>query len=89
MPKKEIAVKHITVLAAYILIVWGFYRFLFKLPEEIEEIIVKPLLWLVPVFILLRKEKLGLTSIGITSKNLFPSYIFPLHWELYLRLKVF
>ncbi len=76
MPKKEVAIKHTTILAAYVLVVWGFYRCLFKLPEEIEEVIVKPLLWLVPVFILLRKEKLGLSSIGITSKKLFPSIYF-------------
>lgn len=76
MPKKEVAIKHTTILAAYILVVWGFYRCLFKLPDEIEEIIIKPLLWLTPVFYLLRKEKLGLSSIGITSKNLFPSVYF-------------
>jgi uncharacterized protein len=76
MPKKETAIKHTTILAAYILIVWGFYRCLFKLPEEIEEVIIKPLLWLVPVFILLRKEKLGLSSIGVTYKNIFPAIYF-------------
>jgi membrane protease YdiL (CAAX protease family) len=73
MPKKETAIKHATMLAAYLLIVWGFYRFLFKLPEEIEELVIKPFIWLVPVFYLLRKEKLGLKSIGITGKNLFPA----------------
>jgi len=73
MPKKEVAIKHITILATYLLIVWGFYRFLFKLPEEIEELIIKPLVWLLPVFYLLRKEKVGLSSIGVTTKRLFPS----------------
>ncbi|MCL4387037.1 CPBP family intramembrane metalloprotease [Patescibacteria group bacterium] len=74
MPKKEVAIKHTTILATYLLIVWGFYRLLFfKLPEDVEELIIKPLVWLVPVFILLRKEKLGLSSIGVTSKNIFPS----------------
>jgi membrane protease YdiL (CAAX protease family) len=76
MPKKEVAIKHTTILAAYILIIWGFYRFLFKLPEELEEVIIKPILWLVPVFFLLRKEKVGLSSIGITNKNLFSSIYF-------------
>src|SRR3989344_2367381 len=73
MPKKEVAIKHITILATYLLIVWGFYRFLFKLPEEIEELLIKPLIWLVPVFYLVKKEKLSLESIGITSKRLFPA----------------
>jgi len=73
MPKKEIALKHTITLSAYILVVWGFYRFLFKLPEEIEEVIIKPIIWLLPVFYLVRLEKTKLTSIGITTKNLFPS----------------
>ena len=46
---------------------------LFKLPSEVEEILIKPLLWLSPVIFFLRKEKLGLASLGITSKKLFPS----------------
>ena len=37
--KKETALKNATILAAYLLIVWGFYRFLFKLPEEIEDLL--------------------------------------------------
>lgn len=73
MPKKEILLKHATIYITYLLIVWCFYRFLFKLPENVEELIVKPILWLVPVLILLKKEKLGLSSIGITLKNLFPA----------------
>jgi len=73
MPSKEIAIKHSTVLIAYLLIIWGFYRFLFKLPEEVEEIFIKPILWLIPVFILVRKEKASLDSLGLTSKNLFPA----------------
>ena len=73
MPKKELAIKHATLLTAYLLVVWGFYRFLFKFPEEIEDLIIKPILWLVPVFFLVKKEKLGLKSVGITLKNLFPS----------------
>lgn len=78
VPKKEVAIKHVTLLAAYILIVWGFYRFLFKLPEELEEILVKPVVWLVPVAYFLKKENKGLASIGITSKNLFPAVYFAL-----------
>jgi membrane protease YdiL (CAAX protease family) len=71
--KKELAIKHSTILAAFLLIVWGFYRFLFKLPEEIEELIIKPLVWLVPVYFLVKREKRGASSVGITTKNLFPA----------------
>jgi len=76
MPKREIAIKHTTILSAYILIVWGFYRGLFRLPEEVEEIVIKPLIWLTPVFYFLRKERAGLSSIGLTFKNLIPSVYF-------------
>ena len=73
MPKKETALKHATILAAYLLIVWGFYRFIFKFPEEIEELIIKPIIWLLPVIYLVKKEGSKISSLGITSKNLFPS----------------
>ena len=76
--KKETALKNATILAAYLLVVWGFYRFLFKLPDEIEELFIKPVVWLLPVLILLRKEKQGLASLGITGKNLFPAVYFAL-----------
>lgn len=65
--------KHSTILAVYLLIFWGFYRYLFRLPEEIEEFIVKPILWLVPVFYFVKKERSSLLSLGITTKNLFKS----------------
>lgn len=73
MPKKEIAVKHSIIIFAYLFIVWGLYRFLIKLPEEVEEFFIKPILWLVPVFYLVRKEGKGVGSLGITLKRLFPA----------------
>ncbi|QQS39172.1 CPBP family intramembrane metalloprotease [Candidatus Woesebacteria bacterium] len=73
MPPKETVIKHSTLLVAYLLVVWGFYRFLVRLPEEIEEVIIKPILWLGPVAYFVKKEKLGVGSLGITTKNLFPS----------------
>ena len=71
--RKELAVKHLTIYAVYILIVWGFYRVLFKLPDNVEELILKPIIWLVPIFFILKKEGLKLSSLGITLKNLFPA----------------
>jgi membrane protease YdiL (CAAX protease family) len=71
--RKESVVKYLTIYAVYILIVWGFYRVLFKLPDNIEETILKPIIWLIPLFFLLKKEKLGISSLGITLKNLFPA----------------
>jgi membrane protease YdiL (CAAX protease family) len=76
--KKETLLKHATILATYLLLVWGLYRLFVKLPDEIEELFIKPIVWLVPVFFFLKKEKLGLSSLGITGKNLFPAIYFSL-----------
>src|SRR3989337_1441252 len=70
MPKKEVVIKHTAILSAYLLVFWGFYRFLFKLPEEIEELLLKP------VFYLLGQEKKGISSLGFTLKNIFPAVYF-------------
>jgi len=76
--KKELVVKRATVFAAYLLIVWGCYRLLFKLPDEVEELFLKPIIWLVPLVFLLKKEREGISSLGITLKNLFPAIYFSL-----------
>jgi len=76
MPKKEVVIKHTAILSAYLLVFWGFYRFLFKLPEEIEELLLKPFFWLLPVFYLLGQEKKGISSLGFTLKNIFPAVYF-------------
>lgn len=73
MPKKEVALKNSTYLFIFIMTVWGMYRLLFKYSEGTDELVVKPLLWLVPVLYLTKKEKLGLSSLGITGKKLFPA----------------
>jgi membrane protease YdiL (CAAX protease family) len=70
---KIIGIKNATILSTYLIIVWGLYRFLFKLPEEIEEIIIKPVFWLVPTFYFVYKEGQKLSSVGITLKKLFPA----------------
>src|SRR3989304_4749205 len=73
MPKKEVFLKHVIIYSAYLIVVWCFYRFLFKLPDEIEELLVKPVIWLLPIIYILRREKTNLDTLGITLKNLFPS----------------
>ena len=71
--KKEKVIKRVSIYASYLLLVWGFYRLLFKLPNEIEEIVVKPVTWLLPLCYLLKVEKQKLSSIGLTFKNIFPA----------------
>ncbi|KKU10421.1 MAG: hypothetical protein UX13_C0012G0005 [Candidatus Woesebacteria bacterium GW2011_GWB1_45_5] len=77
-PSKVSLVKNVTVYSAYLIVVWAFYRFLFKFPEDIEELFIKPLVWLLPLVFMIRKEGLGLPSLGLTFKNLFPAIYFSL-----------
>ncbi len=65
--------KHALGLYVFLLLVWGFYRLLFQLPAALEEFIIKPLVWLGPMFYLLRKEQAPLSTIGVTQNNLFPT----------------
>ena len=73
LPTKETLLKDVTIYAAFLVIFWAFYRFLFQFPENIEELIIKPVVWLLPIVYFLKKEHLGLDSVGITLKNLFSS----------------
>lgn len=79
--------KYAVSLAVYLLIVWGFYRYLFQLPETLEELVVKPIVWLVPLIYLLKKEGGKLSSIGVTTKNLFPAVYFALGLGVFFVLE--
>ena len=73
MVAKTTLVKNVTIYSVYLILVWAFYRFLFRLPDQVEELVVKPILWLLPLFWFLRKEGFGISSLGITFKKLFPA----------------
>ena len=61
----------------FILVVWSFYRYSFSLPEWLEEVIIKPLIWLTPTFLLvLYQEKKPLSSIGLSLSNFFKNIYF-------------
>lgn len=85
--KDEESLKHVTTLYVFVFLVWGFYRFLFRFPEVIEEVIFKPLLWLGPAFYLLYREKKGLASVGWTSQNLLPSLVWGLGLGTFFALE--
>ncbi len=70
---KTSLLKHATLLFTSLFLVWGCYRLNFKLPDEIEELIIKPIIWIVPVLFLVKYEKTNLESIGLTFNNLFKS----------------
>ncbi len=58
----------------WILLAWALYRYFLRLPEWVDELIVKPLVFVVPVLWYVRKkEKKRLGSLGVTAKNFFPS----------------
>lgn len=81
MNKRLTSLKNAISLFVFLLIVWGFYRRIFELPAEgsaqfLDEFVIKPIVWLLPVFYFVRREKLGLKSIGITWENLFPAVYF-------------
>jgi membrane protease YdiL (CAAX protease family) len=62
----------------YLLLTWSIYRFVFQFPDTLEELLIKPVIWLLPLIFLLNKEKRGLESIGFTKKNLFKGIYFAL-----------
>lgn len=56
----------------WILLAWSLYRYFLKLPEWVDEFITKPLVFVAPVLWFVQKyEKRKLSSLGITTKNLF------------------
>lgn len=59
---------------AWILLAWSLYRYFFHLPEWADELIFKPLVFILPVIWYVRRiEKKPLSSLGITANNFFQS----------------
>ena len=73
LSNRTLVIKNVTIFSVYLILIWAFYRFLFQLPDNIEELVIKPVLWLLPLFWFVKKEGFGISSLGITFKNLFPS----------------
>jgi membrane protease YdiL (CAAX protease family) len=49
-----------------IFLIWAFYRAYFHFPEWVDELLVKPLVFVLPVFlVVLIKEKKGLSELGL------------------------
>jgi membrane protease YdiL (CAAX protease family) len=71
MARKDLTVKHAAVFSTYLFLVWGAYRFLSPFSEATDELIAKPVLWLLPIVYLLKKEKSKITSLGLGTERLF------------------
>lgn len=54
-----------------IFIIWSIYRFSFFFPEWVDELLVKPIVFLGPVFFYLREEKKKPASIGLAKGKIF------------------
>ncbi len=70
LTQRDLAKKAFTVFG-FLFVVWGFYRLMFRLPEQVEELVIKPIIWLGVVALMLRDEKRGWESVGWVGKNLF------------------
>ncbi len=67
------ALKDSISLFVFLFVVWGFYRLFFQLPQEVEELVLKPAIWLGATFFFFKRGHLKLENLGITTKNLFPA----------------
>lgn len=84
LTKKEVTLKHPLSLFSFIFVIWAIYRYFPEvLPEWVEEIILKPIFWLLPtVFFVKKIEKTDFASLGFQKKNFFPS----LYWGIGLGM---
>jgi len=70
---KKINKKSVFFYSIYLVITWTLYRRFFNFSNTVEEFLIKPIVWLFPLFYLIKKEGLDLKSLGITLKRIFPS----------------
>lgn len=84
LAQKTITLKHPLSLFSFIFIIWATYRYFPEiLPEWVEELILKPIFWLLPTAFFVKKiEKNNLSSLGFQKKNFFPS----LYWGIGLGM---
>jgi membrane protease YdiL (CAAX protease family) len=71
----EIMKHQVFIIWFLIFIIWAFYRANFYFPEWVDELIVKPFVFVLPVlFVILIREKKKLEDLGLTPKlrNFFP-----------------
>jgi len=56
---------------SYLLVIWGLYRFLFHQTEMVDEVLVKPVLWLLPLFLVfLPQSRIPFKDLGIKKEGL-------------------
>jgi len=80
----RLSVKHVFSLFSFIFVVWGIFRYFPEVtPVWVEELVLKPLFWVVPVLWLVKKvEGENWASLGLVKKNLRSS----IYWGIGLGL---
>lgn len=75
--RQKLSSKHVFFLFSLIFVLWAVYRYFPEiLPGWAEELILKPLVWLVPTFWVVKEiEGEKLASLGFTKKNLSRSLL--------------
>jgi len=75
--RQKLSSKHVFFLFSLIFVLWAIYRYFPEiLPTWAEELILKPLVWLVPTFWIVKEvEREKLASLGFTKKNLSRSLL--------------
>ena len=76
--------KRVFALFSFIFVIWALFRYFPEIfPDWVEELILKPLIWLLPTLWVVRKiERRPFSSLGFTLKNLFPS----IYWGIGLGI---
>lgn len=86
MRKKKIF--PILILWVFIALLWCLYRYFFRFPEWIDELVFKPLVFLLPVFWFVKfKEKKTGRSLGLTKTALMKSVLVGLGLGLFFCLE--
>lgn len=80
---RKYSLKQVLALFSFIFVAWAIFRYFPEPPSWIIELVLKPLIWLLPTLWLVRKiERQPFSSLGFTSKNFFPS----LYWGIGLGI---
>lgn len=82
--QEKYSLKHVLALFSFIFVIWAVYRYFPEImPLWMEELFLKPVIWLLPtLWVVLKVEKQKIASLGLTKKNLYPS----LYWGIGLGM---
>lgn len=86
---KDQIFKNSLVLYASVFLFWFIYRLFFRFPAAVEEIMIKPLIWLLPTIITIKKieKRVLFPSLGFAGKNFQNSLFVVLGFVLFFLLE--